>query len=99
MASVNATTIWNTTDYLTFVSNINSATNGLLINSVLVGVFLLSWFLMKRYDNVTATLSAAATTSIVMLLVAATGVGTRNYGVVGGVILIVVVLYSAINKD
>lgn len=99
MASVNATTVWNTTDYLTFVSNINTASNGLLINSVLVAIFFLSWFLMKRYDNVTATLSAAATTSVVMLLVSATGVGTRNYGVVGAVVLILLVLYSLIDKN
>lgn len=99
MASVNATTIWNTTDYLTFISNINTATNGLLINSVLIGVFLLSWFLMKRYDNVTATLSAAATTAVVMLLVAAVGIGSSNYGVVGAVVLLLVVLYTFISTD
>lgn len=99
MASVNATTMWNTTDYLTFISNVNTAANGLLINSVLIAIFFLSWFLMKRYDNVTATLSAAATTSVVMLLVAFTGVGSSNYGVVGGVVLLLVVLYSLLNNE
>lgn len=99
MASVNATTIWNTTDLLTFISNINSAANGLLINSVLIGIFLLSWFLMKRYDNVTASLSAVATTSVVMMLVAAVGIGSVNYGVYGACALIGVMLYAFLGGD
>lgn len=94
MSLVNATSMWNTTDYITFVANVNTGANGLFVNSILIGVFLLSWFLMKRYDNVTATLSAAATTSIVCILVAATGISSVNYGIIGASVLIGVVLIS-----
>lgn len=91
---VKATEVWNTTEYLGLINNVNSYSNGLLINTFLIVVFLISFYLMKNFETSTAIVSSAIIVGMFCILIGGTGLGSGSYVVVGGAIWAAAILYA-----
>lgn len=94
-----ATTIWNTTSFMQFISNIDAASGNLLVSLVLVGAFLISVFMMKNFDTKTALLSSSGVTAVFALLLSYAGVSTVSFVLPTSVVLIICFIIYLINND
>lgn len=91
---VNATQVWNTSEYLGLINNVNTYSQGLLINSFLIVIFLISFYLMKNFETSTAIVSSSIIVGMFCILVGGTGIGSGTYVVVGGAIWAVAIMYA-----
>lgn len=92
-----ATSIWNTTSFLGLLSNVDNASGGLLVSTILVCVFLITWILMKNFDTYTTLLSSSFVTVLFALLFMYMGVSPINMLAPALAVLIVAGLLFIIN--
>ena len=91
-----ATDIWNTTSFVTFISNVDSASGNLFVLTMIAGTFLITMFMMKNFDTKTTFLSASFTTACVGFLLAYAGVGL-SYTVPTYVLLVAAIIFYMID--
>ena len=94
---VNATQVWNTTEYLGLINNVNTYMDGLLINTFLIVIFLVSFYLMKNFETSTSIVVSCVIVGMFCILIGGTGIGSGSYVVVGGALWAIALLYAIIN--